>query len=480
MEVLAASLSGERAARLEANARRARDNFGDRVVWQVSATAHGGGVAEMLKALLGYARGAGIDSRWLVLDGDPEFFAITKRIHNRLHGDPGDGGPLGRAERAHYSAVLAENLQQMLPMVSPGDIVLLHDPQTAGLAEGLVGHGLHVAWRCHIGRDEPDALAGSAWDFLRPCLEHAKWFIFTRRVYAPEWIDPARVFVIPPSVDPFSVKNIDLSHDQVEAIVATVGLVSGGKTDAGLRFNRRGSSSQAIRPHARRRAIVLDGTPPPHDARLVLQVSRWDLLKDMEGVMAGFVLAVGRAGDDGTHLMLAGPAVTGVSDDPEGARVLADCREAWAELPDEIRDRVHLASIPLDDVDENALVVNALQRHADVVVQKSLVEGFGLTVTEAMWKGKPVIASRVGGIQDQIEHGRDGLLVDDPRDLDEFAAVLGLLLEDPDLARRLGENARRRVQGEFLGDRHLERYVDLFSCLVGAPGSAGSSGPPHP
>jgi trehalose synthase len=213
--------------------------------------------------------------------------------------------------------------------------------------------------------------------------------------------------------------------------------------------------------------LVLDGPAPPLDGRLVVQVSRWDRLKDMSGVMAGFARSAVGAGRDDCHLMLVGPAVSGVADDPEGADVLAGCREDWARLPDDLRRRVHLASIPMDDGDENALIVNAIQRHAYTVVQKSLVEGFGLTVTEAMWKGRPVVASRVGGIQDQIEHGRDGLLVDDPYDLDEFAAALGQLLDDGDLADRLGAAGRQRVRDEFLGDRHLAQYVDLFAALAG-------------
>ncbi|QIK76536.1 glycosyltransferase [Nocardioides piscis] len=196
-------------------------------------------------------------------------------------------------------------------------------------------------------------------------------------------------------------------------------------------------------------------------------MSRWDRLKDMTGVLRGFVRAID--GDDlrGAHLVLAGPDVSGVSDDPEGAEVLQECREVWEGLPQEIRDRVHLASIPMEEGDENAVIVNALQRHAAVVVQKSLVEGFGLTVTEAMWKGRPVIASRLGGIQDQITHRQDGFLVDDPYDLDEFAGALRQLFADPGLAARLGVAAHARVLEEYVGDVHLRRYVDLFATLVG-------------
>jgi trehalose synthase len=164
--------------------------------------------------------------------------------------------------------------------------------------------------------------------------------------------------------------------------------------------------------------------------------------------------------------MLAGPEVSGVADDPEGTEVLGQCRVEWKHLPAAVRDRVHLACIPMDDGDENAIIVNALQRHAAVVVQKSLVEGFGLTVTEAMWKGRPVVASKLGGIQDQIDDGQDGLLVEDPYDIDAFAEVLRRPLLDAALASRLGAGAHDRVLKDYVGDRHLAQYVDLFSRLV--------------
>jgi trehalose synthase len=163
--------------------------------------------------------------------------------------------------------------------------------------------------------------------------------------------------------------------------------------------------------------------------------------------------------------MLAGPQTEGVTDDPEGAEVLEECRELWLRYPAETRQRIHVCSLPMDDIDENAYLVNALQRHAAVVVQKSLIEGFGLTVTEPMWKSKPVVASRVGGIQDQIVDGESGLLLDDPSDLDALASVLGTVLNDDDLARRLGSAAHDRVRDHYLGDRHLMQYVELFEQL---------------
>ena len=460
-------LSPVRATRLIETAARARSSFGDRIVWHVSSTASGGGVAEMLQTLLAYGNGAGIDNRWLVLDADPDFFAITKRIHNMLHGDPGDGGPLGDAEDGHYRSVLAKNLASLLLRVSEGDIVMLHDPQTAGLVAGLRQVAVRVVWRCHVGSDDRHQLSDAAWDFLRPYAEDADAFVFSRREYTPAWADGARLRVIPPSIDPYSPKNVDLEPTVVAAVLTRVGLVEGADPGSHIRFERQGGTSGSVRAHREAGGLVLDGPPPPAEAPLVVQVSRWDRLKDMSGVLSGFARMAEEHPSGEAHLMLVGPETDGVSDDPEGDQVLVDCRRQWHQLTDQVRARVHLAAIPMDDLDENAMIVNAAQRHARVVVQKSLAEGFGLTVTEAMWKGRPVVASRVGGIQDQITHARDGLLLDDPYDLGEFATTLRSVLEEEQLAERLGRAAHARVLDEYVGDRHLERYADLFEHLVG-------------
>ena len=189
LERLGRFLDAERAGRLESNVVLARRILDGRVVWNVNATASGGGVAEMLTTLLAYSRGAGVDTRWLVLDGNPRFFRITKRLHNVLHGAPGDGGALGDAERDEYEAVLAGNLDTMKSRVRPGDIVLLHDPQAAGLAEGLRAAGAQVVWRCHIGRDTPTELTDVGWDFFEPYVGHADATIFSREAYGPRWVD---------------------------------------------------------------------------------------------------------------------------------------------------------------------------------------------------------------------------------------------------------------------------------------------------
>lgn len=183
-------------------------------------------------------------------------------------------------------------------------------------------------------------------------------------------------------------------------------------------------------------------------------------MKDMAGLMEAFAAHVDRA--LGAHLLLVGPAVTGVADDPEAAAVLRDCMGRWQQLPHASRARVHLACTPMRDPDEQAAIVNAIQRHATVVVQKSLAEGFGLTVAEAMWKQRPIVASAVGGIRDQLQHEVSGLLIDDPADLPACGAAIERLLRDRALAHRLGLDAHARAAELFLPDRHLEQYAQLL------------------
>jgi trehalose synthase len=398
----------------------------------------------------------------LVLSGSPEFFAITKRIHNVLHGEPGDGGPLGGAEQAVVAETLRPDLDDLVDRVRPGDVVVLHDPQTAGMVGRLRDAGAKVVWRCHIGRDTPNDLTDVGWAFLRPQIEDADGFVFSRRGYAPPWIDSDRLRIITPSIDPFSAKNAPLPDSDVESTLGHAGLLAGAADPRAVSFLRRDGTVGVSREHA---GLEVNGGAIPVDARLVIQVSRWDRLKDMAGVLTGFVDSLATLPSD-VHLVLVGPEVSGVSDDPEGAQVLSDCRSQWERLDRSEQDRVHLVCLPMDDVDENAHLVNALQRRSSVVVQKSLVEGFGLTVAEAMWKGRPVVASAIGGIQDQIVDGEHGLLLEDPADLDAFAKALGRLLNDDELASELGAAAHERVYELFLGDRHLEAYADLFGTML--------------
>ena len=424
---------------------------GRRIV-NVNSTASGGGVAEMLGTLLGYARGVGIDADWLVIGGDPEFFTITKRIHNGLYGSPGDGGPLGATEREHYERTNAENVSRVSAAVRSGDIVIVHDPQPAGLMASVRELGARVVWRCHVGHDGSNEWTKRAWEFVRPYVEVADAHVFSREAFAPSWIDRARLRVIPPSIDPFAPKNSDLAPYEVLAVLVGAGLVA----------------ADGVHPDERVRSpahVVREGPPADPRAPLVVQVSRWDRIKDMGGVLEGFARHV-TAPD--ARLALVGPAVSGVADDPEGEQLWEETVARWGALPRAVRARVDLATVPMDDPVENALVINALQRHATVVVQKSLAEGFGLTVAEAMWKSRPVVASAVGGIVDQIADGETGLLVQDPHDLESFGHAVERLLRDPIEADRLGRNARSHVERHFLGDRHLLEYAALITELVAA------------
>jgi trehalose synthase len=211
--------------------------------------------------------------------------------------------------------------------------------------------------------------------------------------------------------------------------------------------------------------IIRTGPSPSPNVPLIVQVSRWDSMKDMAGVMEAFATYVDSART--AQLVLAGPVVSAVADDPEGGQVLRDCWSAWRQLPHAVRARVQLVCIPMGDLEENAVIVNALQRHATIIVQKSLAEGFGLTAAEAMLKGTPVVASAVGGLAHQVIDGETGRLVRDPTDLAEFGSIVCEILDDDELRQRLGEGARARAIDMHLGDTHLRQWLDVVHQLLG-------------
>ena len=448
---LAPVVGEERIGLLYDAAAATRERLAGRRVVNVNSTATGGGVAELLTTLLGYARGVGIGADWLVIRGDPEFFALTKRIHNWLHGSPGDGGTLGEPERRAYERTTRANAEGVLARVREGDVVVVHDPQPAGLVPLLVEHGARVVWRCHVGIDRPNEWTDRAWAFLRPLVEPAHAYVFSRGAFAPPFLAAERLAVIAPSIDPLSPKNEELSREDIASLLSTADLVS---------RSRRPWPGRVARPTY----VVREGTAPGARTPLVVQVSRWDRLKDMKGVLEGF--AEGVPPETRAHLVLAGPAFSGVADDPEAEAVWAEVVDRWRGLPSNSRERIHLALVPMEDPVENALVINALQRHAAIVVQKSLAEGFGLTVAEAMWKSRPVVGSAVGGITDQLADGVSGVLLDDPRDLGTFGTVLTELLLDPRERRRLGRNAHARASRYFLPDRHLLNYAHLLEWVL--------------
>jgi len=437
----------------EQTLRRCAERLAGRTLWHINSTAAGGGVAELLRSCLGYLRNGGIDTRWLVFQGDRRFFEITKRIHNRLHGDDRGDGALGATERRHLDTVSARNLAVVARFVRSGDVVIVHDPQPIGLLPGLARLGATVIWTCHVGTDTPNDIATSTWEFLRPDLLGAHAVTFTRAAYVWSGLERIPIALIPPCIDPLSLKNVNLEPARREAILAAAGLLEPSAPGEAT-FTR----SDGALAHVNGRADVVEANRIPAGAPIALQVSRWDHLKDPVGVLEGFAKIVGEVD---AHLVLAGPAPGSVADDPQAGDALAEVRAAWVRAAAPVRARVHLASLPAEDIEENAVIVNALQRRAAVVVQKSLAEGFGLTVTEAMWKARPVVASRIGGIRDQLEDGVNGRSVD-PLDLTAFGDAVASLLDEPDLARRYGAAARERVRGRYLPPTYLGAYLELI------------------
>jgi trehalose synthase len=335
----ASVLGDEQMTALRAAIEAARVLLDGRTIWNVNSTAQGGGVAEMLASLLPYACGAGVETRWMVIGGDDEFFTITKRIHNRLHGATGDGIGLGDDDRRHHEEVLAGQGEQLKQKMPKGDIAILHDPQTAGLIPLLADAGLRVIWRCHVGLDTPNQEARDTWDFLLPYVQQAARCVFSRKAFAWEGLDEDRIRVVAPSIDPFSAKNYEMDSASVEAVLVCSGIVDDGDHEPAEYTRFDGSSARL-----EHRATMIESSRVDSATPLVVQVSRWDRLKDPIGVLEGF--AGGVAGMCDAHLILAGPSVAEVADDPEGKEVYDEVEQAWKGLADDVRARIHLACLP--------------------------------------------------------------------------------------------------------------------------------------
>jgi trehalose synthase len=467
LELLNPALGVEASGRLAAALATAARSLTGRTIWMVNSTPAGGGVAELLRALLPYWRAAGLEVRWVVLRAPLGFFTVTKRLHNWLHGDPGDGGELGDGERRTYERVLAATAERLVAELRPRDLVVLHDPQTAGLAPALAMTGATVAWRSHVGAERSSELTQAAWEFLAGYIDDAAAVVFTRLGFIPSQLAGMPVSVIAPCIDPCATKNRELSAATSAAILAQAGIASGDSHRAPMLVGRD-------RIAVRRRCAIRRAGPLPRLGRdrLVLHLARWDRLKDPVGVIDCF--ADGVLGRVDAHLMLAGPEVGAIADDPEAAAVYREVEAHWDRLRQGARRKIHLLRLPMHDLEENAAIVNALQSHADVVIKKSLEEGFGLGVTEAMWKQRAVVASAVGGHREQIEHGVSGVLIPDSRDLDATSAAIADLIADPTRARQLGAAARRRVHHRFLPNRHLEQWLPLLTAMARTTSGRGS------
>jgi len=410
-----------------------RPGAGPRLI-HVNATATGGGVAELLHGLVPAQAAAGTSVGWAVIGGDARFFAFTKQLHHLLHDRGEPAAPAPDVVR-HYRSLLAPQGRWLAGWLGQGDVVALHDPQTLGLAPVLARTGAKVLWHCHVGTTA-DAAPGpeTVWRTLRAELSSVDCVVTTLPEFAPAVVPPDRRHLAAPAIDPASAKNRPLDRGELAELLDSVGLVG-----AGIRSDRGP-------------AAVEQDRPLPPGARLVLQVSRWDPLKDMTGVLRCVPLL-----PPDVHVVLAGNDPDEIPDDPEGRAVLAEVRELRDQLSTPDRERVHLVLTSARHGDRAALLVNALQRRADVVLQKSLAEGFGLTMTEAMFKGRAVVAADVGGLRQQISNGHNGFLVD-PRNIEGVATALRATLDEPLLRRRLGRNAAESATRRYLMPRLVADY----------------------
>ncbi len=366
-----------------------------RSVQHVNSTRVGGGVAEILARMVPLLEELGVKARWDVIGGNPAFFDVTKKLHNALHGRGEDITP---ADREVFWETAHAATRAFRPAA---DTVFVHDPQPSALVQHENARDHTWIWRCHIDVSHP--LPG-AWSLLEEVVPRYQAAVFSSPQFAREL--PIAQFKIAPSIDPLSLKNRELPEETIEKVLAKYGI--------------------------------------ERDRPIVTQISRFDRLKDPVGVMQAFRMV---RKTTRCQLVLAGG---GASDDPEGAEVLAEVQERAGDDPD-----VHVLLLPPgSDVE-----VNALQRASDVVVQKSLAEGFGLTVSEALWKARPTVASGVGGIPMQVEHRKTGLLV---HTVEGTALAIRELLNNVSFATWLGNNAREHVRHNFLLTRHLKDWLLLF------------------
>jgi trehalose synthase len=369
-----------------------------KVIQNINSTFSGGGVAEILSRMLPLLEQLGVDARWNAIKGSPEFFQVTKKFHNTLHGRRED---ITATDFALFLEVSEQNVREMELY---GDIIFVHDPQPVTMVSRKKEIGRKWLWRCHIDVSQPNE---KVWSFLEPFIVQYDAAVFS----APSFSHPLpiRQFLISPSIDPLSDKNKELSQQTIDSVLEKYGV--------------------------------------PKDKPIIIQVSRFDYLKDPVGVIQAFEMV--RKSMD-CRLVFAGGTA---SDDPESEKVLAEVKERAAGNPD-----IHILLVP----PESDVEINALQRASTVIVQKSHREGFGLTVTEALWKAKPVVASAVGGITLQIKNKFTGLL---SYGIEGTAYAIRQLLTNPEYAKWLGQNGREHVRYNFLITRHLRDYLLLFLAL---------------
>lgn len=369
-----------------------------KTILNINSTFVGGGVAEILSRLVPLLNQLGVDVRWQIISGDAQFFKVTKKLHNALHGRAEN---ISDAEFDLFMETTERNLNQI---DFSGDILFIHDPQPAALITKKRDIGKNWIWRCHIDISQPDS---RVWKSLRQFVIKYDAAVFSSPNFAQ--VLPIRQFFAPPSVDPLSAKNKELSAEAVDAVLAKYDLDS--------------------------------------DKPMILQVSRFDRLKDPLGVIKAFELV---RRNFACQLVLAGGTA---SDDPESDEVLEEVKERAGGNPD-----IRILDIPPEsDVD-----INALQRAATIIMQKSLREGFALTITEALWKAKPVVASAVGGIPLQVRNKLTGLLC---HSIEGAAYALRQILANPDYGRWLGHNGKEHIRQHFLITREIKDYLLIFVTL---------------
>jgi trehalose synthase len=368
-----------------------------KVIQNINSTAVGGGVAEILTRMIPLLKQLGVDARWNVIKGNEKFFVITKKFHNGLH-----GVPVSIADE-EYEAFLEVN-RENAGQINFGDIVFIHDPQPIGLIEKREELGKNWIWRCHIDFSKPDP---KIWKFLKKFVIRYDAAVFSAPSFARNL--PIPQVLIPPSIDPLSEKNREISEETISSVLYRFGI---------------------------------DRSRP-----VVTQISRFDYLKDPLGVIKAYRIAKKHVD---MQLVLAGG---GATDDPEGPAIMQQVKEE----ADKDKDIFALFLPPSSDLE-----INALQRGSTIVLQKSLKEGFGLTVSEALWKGKPTIAGAVGGIPLQITHKYSGILT---HSIEGTAFWIKQLINEPEYARKLGANGREHIKNNFLVTRHIKDYLLLFISL---------------
>lgn len=452
----------------------------DRRVVMVNSTAKGGGVAEMLPRITTLLRELGVETEWKVIGTDKlEFFKLTKRLHNMIHGT-GEAG-LTSADRELYEAVNRECADELKPHLRPNDILVIHDPQPMAMGAMLKEElGIKTIWRCHIGHDDQNSATRDAWEFLAPYTDGYDVSIFSAPEYIPDQL-AGRARIIHPAIDPCSHKNRELTPHKIVGILCNGGMMQAHHPVLTESFSEPAQMLQAngkFVPYEGAETIGMLYRP------IVTQVSRWDRLKGFEPLMQGFAEMKRRIWEENVEtnqfrrrrlgivrLCLAGPDPASIQDDPEGREVLQEIIKAYCALPERIREDVAILSMPMGSRKENALMINALQRCSTVVVQNSLREGFGLTATEAMWKGVAVLGTRACGLRQQIRNGIDGMLVRDPENPTEIAARLEDLLGRVETRNHLRRSAQVRVHQEFLVFTQIRNWL---RCLADTAWSNGS------